>query len=302
MGFFQAPIGPTPEGTTVAGKTIIITGANAGLGLETARQYLLLKASRIILAVRSANKGNDAVKLLTSDPEVKVANPNASLEVMQVDLDDTGSVYDFAQKVKRELDTLDILLLNGGLNVMSYQTSASGHERVMQVNYHSNALLALLLLPLLESTAVTRGQPSRLTFVGSVGMAFHSLQKKPLLESETVTQRFDDKSKYVAFNRYPDSKLMVAALTQELASHVSADKVLVNNLCPGMVVTDLDKYLGFALKASTTLVRKIRGRSVETGARTYVYATAVAGKESHGAFISSNQITEYVHVSRVSLT
>ena len=299
MGFIQAPIGPTPEGTTVAGKTIIITGANAGLGLETARQYLLLKASRIILAVRSVNKGNDAIRLLTSDPQVKAANPNASLNVMQVDLDDTDSVYDFAQKVKRELDTLDILLLNGGLNVMSYQTSASGHERVMQVNYYSNALLALLLLPLLELTAVTRGQPSRLTFVGSVGMALHSLQKKPLLESETVTQRFDDKSKYVGFNRYSDSKLIIAAFTQELASHVSADKVIVNNLCPGMVATDLDKNLGFALKAMMTLVRKIRARSVETGARAYVYATAVAGKESHGAFISSNQITEYVQVSNI---
>lgn len=292
MGFIQASIGPTPESTTVAGKTIIVTGGNAGLGLETARQYLLLHASRIILAVRSVDKGNDAVKRLTSDPQVKAANPSASIQVMKLDLDDTGSVYNFARKVEQELDALDILLLNGGVNIMSYETSANGHERVIQVNYHSNALLALLLLPLLESTAGKRGQPSRLTFVGSVGMALHSLKKKPLLESETVAQRFDDKSKYAGFNRYSDSKLMIAAFTQELAGHVSADKVIVNNLCPGMVATDFDKNLGFALKGLMAVVRKIRARSVETGARTYVYATSVAGKESHGAFISSNQVTE----------
>ena len=292
MGFIQATIDPTPEGTTVAGKTIIVTGGNAGLGLEAARQYLLLHASQLILAVRSVNKGNDAVKLLTTDPQVKAANPNASIRVVKLDLDDTASVYEFARKIKQELDALDILLLNGGVNIMSYETSTNGHERVIQVNYHSNALLALLLLPLLESTAVKRGQPSRLTFVGSVGMALHSLKKKPLLESETVAQRFDDKSKYAGFNRYSDSKLMVAAFTQELARHVSADKVIVNNLCPGMVATDFDKHLGFALKGLMTVVRKIRARNVETGGRTYIYATSVAGKESHGAFISSNKVTE----------
>ncbi|KAL8794654.1 MAG: hypothetical protein Q9195_002850 [Heterodermia aff. obscurata] len=292
MPFIQPTIGPTPESTTVAGKTIIVTGANSGLGLETARQYILLHASRIIIAVRSVDKGKDAVKLLTSDPQVKAANPNVSIEVMKVDLDDTGSVYAFAQKVKQELDSLDILLLNGGVVIMNYETSANGHERVIQVNYHSNALLALLLLPLLESTAAKKGQPSRLTFVGSVTMGLHTLKKEPLLESETMAQRFDDKSRYASFNRYSDSKLMIAAFTQELASHVSANKVIVNNLCPGMVATDFDKHLGFMFRGLMTGVRKIRARSVETGARTYVYATSVAGKESHGTFISSNKITE----------
>ena len=115
---------------------------------------------------------------------------------MKVDLDDTCSVYNFARKVEQELDALDILLLNGGVNIMSHETSANGHERVIQLNYHSDALLALLLLPLLESTAGARGQPSRMTFVGSVGMALHSLKKRPLLDSGTVAQRFDDMSKY----------------------------------------------------------------------------------------------------------
>ncbi|KAL8688169.1 MAG: hypothetical protein Q9218_005851 [Villophora microphyllina] len=292
MPLIQAPIAPTPEGITLAGKTVIVTGANAGIGLEVTRQYLALGASRVILAVRSISKGQAAVEYLSSHPSVQHVNPKAEIRVMHVDLDDINSVHAFAQQVRKELDVLDVLLLNGGVNFMNYQTSASGHERVIQVNYYSNALLALLLLPLLESTAAKRGQPSRLTFVGSETMTMHTLKKKPLLENETIAQRFDDKSKYGNMTRYSDSKLMIAAFTQELAQHVSSDKVIINNLCPGMVATEFDQNLPLYLKSLMSVVRKLRARSVEVGGRTYMYATSVVGKESHGCFISSNKITE----------
>jgi hypothetical protein len=66
----------------------------------------------------------------------------------------------------------------------------------MQVHYHSNAALSLQLLSLLESTAVKRGAPTRLMMVGSQVINMHTLQKKPVAESESVTQRFDDKARY----------------------------------------------------------------------------------------------------------
>ncbi|KAL8726559.1 MAG: hypothetical protein Q9181_005996, partial [Wetmoreana brouardii] len=291
MPFIQASIGPTPDGTTLAGKTVIVTGANSGLGLEAARQYLVLGATRLILAVRSTRKGEDAAKYLSSHPTVQNANPHAQIKVMQLDLDDINNVHAFAQKVCEELDALHLLLLNGGVNITNYQTSTTGHERVMQVNYHSNALLALLLLSLLESTATLQAQPSRLTFVGSVGMAMHTLKKNPLAVDETVARRYDDKAKYAGFQRYSDSKLMVAAFTQELAQHVSSDKVIVNNVCPGMVATDLDQNLALWLKSFISIVKKLRARNVEVGARTYVWAINVVGKESHGCFIANNKIT-----------
>jgi len=147
-------------------------------------------------------------------------------------------------------------------------------------------------LPLLEATAAKRGNPSRLTFVGSVGVALHSLKKKPLEEKETIAHRFDEKSTYAGLNRYSDSKLMVAAFTQELAQHVPSSKVIINDLCPGMVATGFDAHLAASLKSLMWAVRKIRARSVEVGASTYVYATSVVGVESHGKFLSSNEITE----------
>ena len=291
MPIFQAPIKSLPSSLDLSGQTVIVTGGNAGMGLEAARQNLTLNVSRVILTARSIAKGEQAAKYLSNHPSVKSTNPNAEIKVMKLDLDDYASVVKFAKQVKSELSELYVLLLNGGVNIMEYQLSASGHERVIQVNYHSNALLALELLPLLEATAAKSGHPSRLTVVSSVGQNLHSLKKKPLEEKETIAQRFDDKSKYAAFNRYSDSKLMVSVFVQELAEHVPSEKVIVNNLCPGMVATGFDAHLSFWLKSLMSLVRKIRARSVEVGSSTYLWATSVAGVESHGKFLSSNEIT-----------
>ena len=288
----QPPIPPTPAGTSLTGKTVIVTGGNAGLGLEAARQYITLNASRVILACRSISKGEEAAKYLSTHPTVKSTNPGAEIRVMALDLDDENSVVNFASKVKKELNALDVLLLNGGVNIMNYQLSKSGHERVMQVNYHSNALLALELLPLLEATASQRGQPSRLTFVGSGTHKMHSLNKTPMDKEESVAHRWDDKEKYRPMQRYSDSKLMVAAFTQELARHVDPSKVIINNLCPGMVSTGLDVNLPLWLKPIMWLMRLLRARTPEVGARTYVFATSVAGAESHGKWLQHNKVAE----------
>lgn len=139
MGLPYIPL--TPEGTDLTGKTIIVTGGNAGLGYESARQFLILKASRVILAVRTRSKGQEAVSALRADPAVKEANPEATIEVFELDLDDYQSAIKFAEQVKHEVKELDILLNNGGTVFSKFQTSKSGHERVMQGN------LPLILTP-----------------------------------------------------------------------------------------------------------------------------------------------------------
>jgi NAD(P)-dependent dehydrogenase (short-subunit alcohol dehydrogenase family) len=128
----QVAIPATPLGTTLAGKTIIITGGNTGLGYESARQYLILQASRVIITVRSELKGEEAVAALQADPDVKAANPSAKVEFFLLDLGDYESGLEFVQRVKKEVPELDLLLCNGGVSFMNYQVSKSGHERVMQ--------------------------------------------------------------------------------------------------------------------------------------------------------------------------
>jgi retinol dehydrogenase-14 len=130
----QAPIPPTPTGTTLTGKTIIITGGNAGLGFEAARQFLTLGAARLILACRSVSRGEEAASALRADPTIMKSNPKAVVEVFELDLDDYQSGLDFANRVKKEVKQLDILLNNGGICTMRYEKSKSGHERSMQGN------------------------------------------------------------------------------------------------------------------------------------------------------------------------
>lgn len=126
------PVPPTPEGTSLEGKTILATGGNSGLGFEFARQSLILKASRVIVTTRTRAKGETAVTGLSTDPEVQSTNPTAKIEFFVLDLDDYQSGLQFSQKVKREVGELDILLCNAGMNSFRYETSQSGHEKVMQ--------------------------------------------------------------------------------------------------------------------------------------------------------------------------
>lgn len=132
---FQPTIPPMPEGTSLSGKTIIITGGNKGLGFESARQFLDLGASRVILACRSVSSGEEAVSSLRA--KTKQANPNATIEVFELDLDDYESGLRFTEKVKNEVQELDILLNNGALVTPEFQKSKSEHERMMQGKRHS---------------------------------------------------------------------------------------------------------------------------------------------------------------------
>ena len=128
MGFFQKPIPPTSLDTDLTGQTIIVTGASAGLGYEASLQFLRLKATTLILAVRDIEKGNKARDAFLADDEVQRSNPNADVRVMQLDLVDFQSVIDFADRVLRELKSLDVLLLNAGINMAHFEKSPAGNE------------------------------------------------------------------------------------------------------------------------------------------------------------------------------
>lgn len=186
---------------------------------------------------------------------------------MELDLDDYESVLNFTENVKDKLDVPDVVLLNGVVNIVNYQTSKSGHERVLQVNYCSEALLALELLPLLEATAAKRGTPSRLTIVGSQAQNSTSVAKKAIPENEGLIAYLDNKVSYAGLTRYSGSKLLVSAFVQELAQRVSGKNVIVNNVCPGLVATGFDAHLPPWLKPIMFVFRKLQARDVDEGAR-----------------------------------
>jgi NAD(P)-dependent dehydrogenase (short-subunit alcohol dehydrogenase family) len=280
MNFFKAqpPVFPNPiDSVDLSGKTIIITGSNQGLGYETARQLLIFKAGIMILAVRNPSRGEEARQKLLADPAIKKENPRAEIRVMNVDMADYKSVIKFAEDVKRELPVLHVLLLNAGCGQLKFEIAPTGHEKVMQVNYLSNVLLTLKLLPLLEATAAQSGEPSRLSWVGSRAHYVSSFyQTRPLQNEERILERMDDKSKYSGFTVYSDTKMLVAIFISELGKSLSSEKVIVNNMCPGQVNTHM----------------MLNSRPPEQGGWIITYGTVIAGKESHGRFLKDKDVAE----------
>lgn len=93
------------------------------------------------------------------------------------------------------------------------------------------------------------------------------------------------------FTHYADSKLLVNAFVRRLATLVSSSDVVVNNFCPGMVATGFNRNMARWIRVIMKLAHAWGARTVEEGARTLIYATAVVGEETHGKFLANNVIT-----------
>jgi NAD(P)-dependent dehydrogenase (short-subunit alcohol dehydrogenase family) len=291
MPYFQPKL-VLPSSLPFHGKYILITGASAGLGLAATRLLLIHGAREIIAGVRSVSKAEAVKSKILSDPEVKKANPYASITVLRVDLEDYESVLEFAKEVKQRYDgKLDMVLLNAGTGSLKWEIAAkSGHEKTIQVNLLSPALM-VLELPALEKTATIKGVPSRITWVGSFVQFDHSLSKKPIQDVEKVLGHFDDEKNFVSMGRYSDSKLLGTMFIEQLARYVDPANVIVNDVSPGMVRTGFGEY-PIWLRGMFAVFFGLKARTADEGAKTYLHALGVAGKESHGQYLSDNQITE----------
>ena len=291
MPLFQPPLPPLPSSLSFSGKTIAITGASAGLGLAAAQILVLHGAREVIFAVRSAQKGEAAKTRILSMPEVKTANPMAIITVMHLDLEDYSSVLNFSDEIKTKYPTLDMLLLNAGFGSLQFELTTTGHEKMIQVNLLSSALLALELLPLLEKTSSVKGTPSRLTWVGSFVQFQHGLTSRPVSPSSGMLGHFSSPSNFIPGARYPDSKFLGTLFVRRLAKSVDRKKVVVNEVSPGMVKTGFGDY-PLWMRAMFGVILFVRARSPAEGAGTYAHALGVVGSESHGKYLSDGKISK----------
>jgi NAD(P)-dependent dehydrogenase (short-subunit alcohol dehydrogenase family) len=141
----------------LSGKVSIVTGANCGIGFETAKE-LTRKCAHTILACRSLEKGEAALA------EIKNEIPNASAEVIQLDLSSLASVHQFAKDFKAKYDRLDILVNNAGVMYVPYGKTEDGFERHFGTNHLGHFALTGLLIDLLHNTP-----DARVVTVSSVG-------------------------------------------------------------------------------------------------------------------------------------
>ncbi|KAH8807935.1 short-chain dehydrogenase/reductase family protein [Xylogone sp. PMI_703] len=282
-----------PSSLSFRDKTILITGASAGIGLAATKLLLLHGAKEIIAGVRSVSKQETAKSNLLSDPEVKRANPHGVITILQLNLEDYDSVLQFSKVIKqRYYGNLDMLLLNAGTGSLKWDIIAnSGHEKTIQVNLLSQALLSFELLPTLEKTAATKGVPSRMTWVGSFVQFDHTLDKKPIEADDKVLAHYDNEKNFIAPSRYADSKLLVTMFVEELAKYVDPKKVIVNELSPGMVKTGFGDFPAW-FRAIFNVLFFFTARNAEEGSKTYLHAMGVVGEESHGKYLSDNKVAK----------
>lgn len=137
------PLVPTPE--KVKGGTYIVSGGNTGLGFECTKHLVELGADRVIIAVRSLQKGNDAVKIIHE------ATGRQVCEVWELDLASFDSVEKFANKIQT-LDRIDALIENAGVAMAEF-TLSEGVETSVMVNVAGTMLLAMRAIPKLQESA-----------------------------------------------------------------------------------------------------------------------------------------------------
>ncbi|KAL8790295.1 MAG: hypothetical protein Q9213_000647 [Squamulea squamosa] len=293
MTFIQAPVTPLPLNTTAKGKTVVITGASSGLGLETARQILRLGATTVVLAVRDTAKGEARKASLLEDQAIKRANNRPMIMVMKLDMEDYASVQRFCEAVRIELPALHYLVLNAGIAVTKYKKAISRHERSLQVNYLSNAHLLANLLPLLEATAIETGVSSRVTWIGRRKQTLSSLEKnRQIPKAQSVLKYMDQKKNFKRTKRYRDSKLLCIMFMHELAPRLNPRRVCLNMVYPGMVHTDLTEHLTLYQRYTIHLIKSIRARTVEKGTWLILHALLIAGLDSHGKLLENKELIE----------
>lgn len=204
------------------GRVAIVTGANSGIGFETAR-VLASKGATVIMACRNLEKANPKAE------EIRAGHTTAKVEVMELDLADLDSVRSFAQAFRERFSRLDLLINNAGIMVPPYGKTAQGFETQFGVNHLGHFALTGALLDLILSTP-----GSRIVTVSSIA---HYMGKIDFTD-------LSSERGYKAQAAYGQSKLANLLFTYELQRRLEAsgkDTIAVA-AHPGWTETNLQEH------------------------------------------------------------
>jgi retinol dehydrogenase-12 len=204
------------------GKVVVITGANTGIGKETALE-LSRRGAKVIMLCRSTERGNAAAEQIKKVTQGDVV-------VHKMDLASLKSVRECAEQLNNSLEKIDILVNNAGVATCPFQRTEDGFEMQIGTNHFGHFLLTNLLLPLFKKAA----PGARIVNVSSLG--------------HTMGQMYWDdinfeKSPYNPLNAYTQSKLANVLFTKELARKTEGSGVTVYALHPGVINTELGRHI-----------------------------------------------------------
>jgi len=225
------------------GRTVIVTGANSGLGLVTARE-LARVGVRVLLAVRNAAKGDQAAAGLPGDVQVR-----------RLDLQDLASVHEFADGV----DAVDVVVNNAGIMAVPYAVTKDGFESQIGTNHLGHFALTNLLLPKISDRVVTVS--SMFHWIGHISLKDLNWKSRP----------------YHAWLAYGQSKLANLLFTSELQRRLDETGSSVLSLAahPGYSNTNLQGHTGRRISdALQTFGGHVMATDADFGARQTLFAVA----------------------------
>ncbi|MBW5445765.1 SDR family NAD(P)-dependent oxidoreductase [Cohnella sp. CFH 77786] len=229
-------------------RTVLITGANTGIGRATA-EALATKGASLILACRNTGKG-EAVRR-----EIAKQSGNERLEVMELDLASFTSIRKFAESVNKKYDRLHVLINNAGTMANKRTETEDGLELTIGVNHFGTFLLTGLLTGLLKESG-----NARIVTVSSIAHRFSRI-------------RLDDlhsKRRYLPSLAYGQSKLANLLFNYELSRRLNGTGVTANCLHPGFVNTPFTQQLTGLEKWVNSMLNPLL-IPVDKGAATSVY-------------------------------
>lgn len=206
------------------GRIAIVTGANTGLGYETALNFAK-KDMTVIMACRNQAKAEKA----KADIEAEV--PGSDLDFLPIDLTDLSSVRSFTKAFREKYDRLDLLINNAGIMFPPYGKTVDGFESQMGANYFGHFLLTALLLEQMPDRAESR--------VVSLSSGAHRAAKGINFED------LQSEKSYSKFGAYAQSKLACLMFSDELQRQLlqAGKKILSVSAHPGMSPTELARYM-----------------------------------------------------------
>ncbi|XP_008394756.1 retinol dehydrogenase 12, like [Poecilia reticulata] len=254
---------PWSSDVRLDGQTAVITGANTGIGKETAID-LAKRGARVILACRDMEKAQTALT------EVIKSSGNDNVICMKLDLSDSKSIREFANNVQQNEQKLNLLINNAGVMVCPYGKTADGFEMQIGVNHFGHFLLTYLLMDLIKRSA-----PARIVNVSSMAHSWGSINLEDINSEKSYNKN----------KAYAQSKLANVLFTRSLAKRLEGTGVTTYSLHPGVVQTDLWRHLSATERFFMKIAKPFTKDSVE-GAQTTIYCAVEPSleKESGGYY------------------
>ncbi|KAG5681294.1 hypothetical protein PVAND_010745 [Polypedilum vanderplanki] len=236
------------------GKTVLITGANSGLGKETAK-YMAKRGARVIMACRNMKTAEEA------RDDIIAYSENHKVILQHLDLGSFESIRKFAARINESERKIDILIHNAGYcGRFKKSVTVEGIERTMAINVYGPFLLTHLLIDLLKKSA-----PSKIVIVTSKAHTVSYLNpNNPSLLNPVNC--------WLPTSLYANSKFAQFLLSYEMARRLFGTGVTVNLLHPGTCDSPIWNNPPLVLKLNIYIMRKFM-KTIEQGIQTILYVS-----------------------------